>query len=74
MSLQIFGIVSTILAEQLLTATKDDRIANGALSAVLLLGSVMTAFIKPDYKRQIASKVTAAPPVVATTEPGGIRI
>jgi len=54
-SAQVFGILCTIGAERLLGATNDDRVANGLLAAVLLIGSVLTALIKPDYKRQAAA-------------------
>ena len=39
----------------MLEGTKDDRYANGCLAGVLLVGSVMTALIKADYRRQAAA-------------------
>ncbi len=42
--------------ERLLDYSKDDRIANGMLAGVLLLGTFLTAMIKADYRRQAAAK------------------
>ena len=47
---KVFGIICTLIAERVLDWLKDDRIANGGLSVVLLIGTVITAFIKPDYR------------------------
>lgn len=33
---------------------KEDLVANGMLAGVLLLGAIMTALIKADYRRQAA--------------------
>jgi len=52
-SAQVFGIFCTMLGEWLFRVT-DDRIANCILAGVLLVGSLMTAIIKPDYRRQAA--------------------
>ena len=59
-SAQIFGIVWTIASERIIFALKDDRIANGLLAAVLLIGTILTAMIKPNYKRQKASYSNAS--------------
>jgi len=58
-SAQVFGIFCTMAAEQLLTHTKNDLIANGVLAVVLLIGTILTALIKADYRRQAASKTAA---------------
>ena len=54
-SAQIFGIIWTITSERIISKGYDDRIANGILAAVLFVGSVLTLFIKPNYRRQQAS-------------------
>jgi FLVCR family feline leukemia virus subgroup C receptor-related protein len=56
-SAQVFGIFCTMLGEWLFRLT-DDRIANCILAGVLLLGSLMTAIIKPEYRRQAAILAT----------------
>ena len=43
-------------AEQLLSHTGNDLLANGMLAGVLLLGTILTALIRADYRRQAASK------------------
>jgi hypothetical protein len=53
---QLFGIVSTLVAERLLDGVDDDRVANGVLCGVLLVGVAITAAIKPDYRRQATAK------------------
>ena len=57
-SAQVFGIIWTITSERIISKSKDDRIANGLLSAVLLVGAILTLFIKPNYRRQQASHKT----------------
>jgi len=52
-SAQIFGIICTMFAEWMFRVT-DDRVANSSLAGILLVGSVMTALIKRDYRRQAA--------------------
>lgn len=54
--LKLFGIISTLVAERLLDHFDDDRVANGVLCGLLLVGVGITAFIKPDYRRQAATK------------------
>ena len=54
-SAQIFGIIWTLCCERIIDHSNDDRFANGMLAGVLLIGTIMTAFIKPNYKRQKAS-------------------
>jgi len=61
-SAQVFGIFCTMAAESLLVNTeekKDDLMANGTLAGVLLLGTIMTALIKADYRRQAACSSTS---------------
>merc|ERR1719209_832011 len=54
-SAQVFGIFCTMFGEWLYRVT-DDRIANSCLAGILVLGTLMTAVIKPDYRRQKALK------------------
>jgi FLVCR family feline leukemia virus subgroup C receptor-related protein len=54
-SAQVFGIICTMAGERLLGYSGDDRVANGMLALVLLLGTILTGCIKPDYRRQAAA-------------------
>jgi len=58
-SAQVFGIFCTMAAEQLLSRTGNDLLANGMLAGVLLIGTILTALIRADYRRQAASKPQA---------------
>jgi len=53
-SAQVFGIMFTLFAEWVDRASGDDRITNSCLAGILLIGTVMTTFIKSDYRRQAA--------------------
>jgi len=55
-SAQVFGIFCTMFGEWLYRVT-DDRVANLCLAGILVVGTIMTALIKPDYKRQNALKI-----------------
>ena len=57
-SAQVFGIACTLMSERILTLVKDDRIANGILAAILFIGAILTALIKPDYRRQKAQSAS----------------
>lgn len=52
-SAQVFGILCTMFGEYLYRIT-DDRIANCCLAAILVIGTILTGLIKPDYRRQRA--------------------
>jgi len=52
-SAQVFGILCTMFGEYLYRVT-DDRIANSCLAAILVVGTVLTGLIRPDYRRQRA--------------------
>ena len=50
---KVFGIFCTMFGEYLYRIT-DDRIANSCLAAILIIGTILTGLIKPDYRRQRA--------------------
>ncbi|CAB3240115.1 unnamed protein product [Arctia plantaginis] len=50
-SSQVFGILTTLLYEQMLSKTHD-RWANLTLCGLLVVGTVITAFIRADLRRQ----------------------
>lgn len=50
---QLFGIITTLLYEWMLGSI-GDRWANVTLCAILALGTVITAGIKSDLRRQAA--------------------
>ncbi|XP_043200741.1 feline leukemia virus subgroup C receptor-related protein 2-like isoform X1 [Amphibalanus amphitrite] len=69
-SAQFFGIIFTIADGKLLKA-HGDRAANLALAGMLLLGSVMTAMIKSDLRRQRAHQEHMSHPAAEKTQPNG---
>lgn len=53
--LQVFGIITTLLYEWML-GCMDDRWANLTLCGLLAVGTVITALIKADLRRQAAQR------------------
>lgn len=41
--------------ERVLGSSGDDRVSNGMLALVLLVGTILTGLIRADYRRQAAA-------------------
>lgn len=55
---QLFGVIFTTIYSILFNRF-GDQWANSIMSVLLLVGAIMTAFIKPDLRRQAASNDTS---------------
>ncbi|XP_077516081.1 choline/ethanolamine transporter flvcr2a-like isoform X3 [Amblyomma americanum] len=64
-SAQVFGILFTMAADQLILAY-GDRTTNFSLSGALLIGSILTALIRSDLRRRHA-QLQAEPAAVVST-------